>query len=127
MSLLYLRTDLKEYNDLLGKHIDHSRDLNIDPEAFLFVKPFITYFNKKLDIDINLIELYSLRIEQQRLQDEQKKLEKLQPKKLKSRKKTPPVIQKVFFDLKQSYIELFPHDPIVNKWLSWEFFHMKNS
>ncbi len=127
MSLLYLRTDLKEYNDLLGKHIDHSRDLNIDPEAFLFVKPFITYFNKKLDIDINLIELYSLRIEQQRLQDEQKKFEKLQPKKLKSRKKTPPVIQKVFFDLKQSYIELFPHDPIVNKWLSWDFFHMKNS
>ena len=131
MSLLYLRTDLNEYNELLGKHIDHSRDLNIDPEAFLFVKPFITYFYKKLEVDTNLAELYSLRIEQQRLQDEQKaeqkKLEKLQPKKPKSRKKNPPVIQKIFFDLKGSYTELFPHDPFVNQWLSYDFFHMKIS
>jgi hypothetical protein len=127
MSLLFFKTDLKEYNELLGKHIDYSRDLNIDPEAFLFVKPFITYFSKKLDIDVNLVELYSLRIEQQHLQDEQKKLEKLQPKKLKSKKKKPPLVQKVFFDLKESYAELFPYDSLFNKWFSHDFFHMKNS
>lgn len=124
LSYLYIKSDLKEYNELIGKHIDWTRDPNMDPELFLFAKPLITYFFKSLTIGENLIEFYAFKVEQQRLQNEAKTVEKPQLLKWK-RKKILPELQKVFFDLNTSYEILFPHDIKFNQWLHWDFFHFK--
>jgi|JI61114BRNA_FD_contig_31_4942915_length_684_multi_2_in_0_out_0_1 hypothetical protein len=50
----------------------------MDPELFLFAKPLITYFFKSLTIGENLIEFYAFKVEQQRLQNEAKTVEKPQ-------------------------------------------------